>query len=144
MNLTLRIIGIVYGVFGVLALLFLFLALPVTGKEVPAKFFLAYLAMVALDISAGVLGLLIMYSFWTLKWWGRPLALLFNVVSLMILMINLFIAFNPDLGVAPLPIPVLLLGIAFFGSITAILLSRRVRELMPNRGRRQARENGRG
>jgi hypothetical protein len=125
-----KLLGIVivfYALFGAFNLASWFMEEDTFRTNFPARF------VVWLDFFWAIMSFLIVYSLWKLKWWGRLLAICFNIFVLVVILPDLIFAFISDQVREVFPVLLmqrLLLVVILFGLITFFLFRKDVKELM--------------
>ena len=130
MKTLLKIIGSLYGLFGLMSL-FTVVTLLISANEsqdLQVGFFTFFGSVVLLAVIA-ILSFLIMYSFWALKWWGRYLAIGFILAWFALHVVYSVISQD---RLAEFKDPFVLIKALLYGTTLVICLRGNVKELMRN------------
>lgn len=93
MRVTLNFIGTLYGLFGLMSVLtfWMYLRYGPSLKVMDIESSQMYFGLLGICMTNAIIGALIFFSFWSLKPWGRYLAIGFNVVWISTMTVGAFI-----------------------------------------------------
>jgi hypothetical protein len=139
MRSILRLVGIVYGLFGLTSLVtfWLYFRYGSSVEALEKESSLIYFGLLGICATNAIVGLLILYSLWSLKSWGRYLAIGFNVLWLGTILLGFIVGRIADEGMFQGSGPVLFFIGAFVLlplAVTLFLLRADVKQCMEKKG----------
>jgi len=136
MKIIIRLTGLLYGISGLLVLPGIFLNLiyrPEVNELSNGKVIFYWLFMLGLPLFIVTVHLLIAYSVYKLKRWGRYLAIIYSSLWLAAIIFGLMLARFTDMTTPPLTIGAMIflfISLVFFGGVIFIYSRPDVKELM--------------